>query len=260
MSQWCAVEFVSIQLPLRHELTYQRVKPFIVMPLKQMSHFMHKNKRQAGHGFLSQFQIQPYSLGVSIAGTPKSFHFSDSSLIDLHPYLWLPGCQQIWQLFAKLAAIPSIQHCFPRRPIGIRRNAQRHGSVVEQANPGPAFLHDHVQPITMTGKVMALAAHEFTPGLAFLTFELSLLAANPSQSGYDGQPHCFIVKMQRGSDPHAAKRRIDAQVKVLDGFANHLHRNPADPELIPFRVSSHFAPLRSRKSCSQVLRRRQART
>ncbi len=59
MSEWRAIERVSVQAPLRHERIHQIPKPIIVTRLNQMYHFVYKNVRQTHSRFFGEFQIDP---------------------------------------------------------------------------------------------------------------------------------------------------------------------------------------------------------
>ena len=89
---------------------------------------------------------------------------------------------------------------------------------------------------------MALAAHHLPPRLARLVREPGPLPLDPAQLADHRQPDGVIRDGQRRGHPHAAVRRIDAEVQVLDGLADDLHRQAADGDLAALSIHSGSSP------------------
>jgi hypothetical protein len=92
---------------------------------------------------------------------------------------------------------------------------------------------DHVQPVTPALKVMALAGNVISQGLAILLPKLGLAPTDPAQARNDGQPDCVLMESQRRGHAHAAVRRVNAHMEVLDvlvddlnGYAAHINAMP----------------------------------
>lgn len=57
----------------------------IATTFEQVDHFMDEDVFQALRRFLRQFQIQPDTAGLNVAGPPLRLHPSDTTLGDFHP-------------------------------------------------------------------------------------------------------------------------------------------------------------------------------
>ena len=47
MGQWRAIQLFTARTPLRHQFIHQITKPIIVVPLKEVNHFMYQDVLQA---------------------------------------------------------------------------------------------------------------------------------------------------------------------------------------------------------------------
>ena len=59
MSERCAVERVSMQVPLRHERIHQIPKLIVVARLNQVYHLVYKNIHQTHSRLFGEFKIYP---------------------------------------------------------------------------------------------------------------------------------------------------------------------------------------------------------
>ena len=168
--------------PLWQVVVHQVPKAITVMPFYQMDHFVHQDVFEAGRRFLRQFEVQPDSAGVLVAGSPGSLHLPDAYLCNVLSDLGSPFLHELGQAGAELAAVPVIHDRFSLVPICAGADSQRHSGVVEQSDSRWSVALGDVEPVASAFEVVALAGHELPLGLAMLLFEFCLLSANPSQA------------------------------------------------------------------------------
>lgn len=89
---------------------HQRFKPFIVVPLQQMSQFMHDDELQAFGWFFHEFQIKPNAAGVWVAAAPFGFHPFDADKAWGNTKTILPMLDEWFDAFAKDGSIPILQN------------------------------------------------------------------------------------------------------------------------------------------------------
>jgi len=85
---------------------------------------------------------------------------------------------------------------------------------------------------------VALAAYHLALGLPRLLSESRPLPLDPAEFADHRQPHGLIAHRPRRGPAHAPVRRIDAQVQVLDGLPDHVHRKVANADLSPLNNHS----------------------
>ena len=89
---------------------------------------------------------------------------------------------------------------------------------------GGPLARDHAEPIPPAEEVVALAADHLAFGLAGLCGEARPLALDPAELADDRQTDRIVGHRERHGHAHAAVRRVDAQMQVLDGLADDVHR------------------------------------
>ena len=99
-----------------------------------MEEFVNHHVFNAGEGLFDQFQIEPYSPGVLVAGAPAGFHSLNAPRSDLHSDFILPVRQQFSRYASQLFPIPVRQHFLAPREGRIVPNLQDDLILTLQAN------------------------------------------------------------------------------------------------------------------------------
>jgi hypothetical protein len=240
MSKRRSVQLVAKNPPPRHEAVHQLRKTVIVAALDQMYELVDNDVLEARWRLFGELKVDPDPPRVAVARAPTRLHLSNAPFRNLNTDNWLPLRNQICNLTAQEAAIPTLEELF-----ALSRGRAWSGTKLEcppVANYHclPAAGLDHIEAVPTSLNVMAFASYELSGRLPLLSHIVLLFSANPSEPRHNGQTDSLVIKVLRGSDSHPPVGGINGQVHVLDGLAYDL-----DAQTVYFDfmgVSTHAGP------------------
>jgi len=238
MGERSGIQLVPMQSPLRQGFVHDRHEPVVMVPLQQMHQFVDDKIFQALHRLFHQFEVQPDTAGLDVAGAPLGFHLFDTPLDNLNPQDRLPFLQQRRDQDFQLLAIPSLQHPFAPLGTGFRLHMEFQRGFVSQHDSGRPRLFSDTQAVAPPPQIVTFAADHLALGLARLGLEPGPLALDPAELPDDRQPYGIIGHRQRRRHPHAAVRRVDAEVQVLNGLPDDGNFQAADGDLAVLSISA----------------------
>ena len=106
MTYWQAVEDVTTELPLGHELIHQRHEAGVVGWLQQVDHLMDHDVFEALAGFLGEVGVEADGAGVRVATAPLGFHALHEDATHLHAHQRFPFGDQRRRGCLELLPIP----------------------------------------------------------------------------------------------------------------------------------------------------------
>src|ERR1700728_4439964 len=124
-----------------------------------------------------------------------------------------------------------------------------------QLDKGRSLDLDDMEPIALTPKVVTLVITVLARCLTFLLPELQLLPLDPPQFRNSEDTHCVQAHPRRGRDSHAARRRIYAQVYILDVLEHHIHSDFSQGNVAHHQYSLCALMIRNRRSTSAISRK-----
>ena len=145
VAKGCAIEFLAVVLPGRHETIHVGNELIVVVALEQVNHFVDNDVLQAMNWFLDKLEIQPDATCLDVAGAPFGFHLFHAPLGYLYVDDRFPFRDQGSNLFFEPAAIPGVQDALSRRGIAVGPHEEVHGFVVANDHCWRAFLIDHIE-------------------------------------------------------------------------------------------------------------------
>ncbi len=238
MPQGLSIELLAVVLPERHEAVHVAHELLVVVAFEQMHHFVDDDVLQAMHGFFDQFEVQPDTPCLAVAGAPFRFHLFHAPFVHLHTDDGFPFRDQGRDLFLEPLTIPGGEYALSLSGRALAAYEEVERLVVAHDHFRRAFVVDDIEQVTASLVVVALTAHIFARGLALLRGELRLLALDPGQSGDGKEAYRFVIDAQWCGHPDASGRWIDAEMQVLDVLANHIDDQAIDGDLVP--LSTHL--------------------
>ena len=204
-------------------LVHELREAVVVVAFQEMHEFVDDDVFEALDRLLGEFEVQPHAATIGVAGAPLGFHSFDSRLCGRHFHARLHFAMSGGINSFKLLSIPALQNL---SRCAARFAGRTYSSIVEllrNNRAGPIAIYD-AEAVALPKKVVALAANYLPLGLPRLGFEFRPLAVDPAELADHRKPDGVIAHPQRRRHAHAAVRRVDAEMQVLDALPDDLDR------------------------------------
>src|SRR2546428_6469284 len=112
--------------------------------------------------FLDKLEIQPDAMCLNIASTPFGFHLFHAPFDYLYADDRFPFGDQGSNLLLEPLAVPGEQYALPLRGIATGPHVEIHGLVVANDHCWRALVVNHIEQVTVTLIVVALAGNKLS--------------------------------------------------------------------------------------------------